>query len=119
MTATGGGRRLHGQGREGGRGDVVAVDDAAREGEHVLLLWTKPWDGRGYCPLRDHGGCRCERGRQANVGDRVKAGEPPGARWQAFLTAGDCQEAALTASGRWVLHARDANTTTQLSTATL
>ena len=79
MTATGGGRRLHGQGREGGRGDVVAVDDAAREGEHVLLLWTKPWDGRGYCPLRDHGGCRCERGRQANVGDRVEAREPPGA----------------------------------------
>ena len=52
---------------------------------------------------------------QAKVGDRVEAGEPPGARGQAFLTNRDGQEAAGTASGSWILHARGATTTTQLT----
>ena len=61
--------------------------------------------------------CRGGRGRQAKVGDRVDAGEPPGARDQVFLTNGDDQEAAGTASDIWVLHARGATTRTHLSTA--
>ena len=89
-----------------------ADNGAAREGKHVLLPRAKPCDGRGYCPIRDHGGCHCGRGRQAKVGDRVEAGEPPGERGQAFLTNGNGQEAAGTVSGRWVLHARGATTTT-------
>ena len=52
------------------------------------------------------------------MGDCVEAGEPPGAWGQAFLVNGNSQEAAGTASGSWVLHAHDAPTTTQLSTAT-
>ena len=62
--------------------------------------------------------CRGGRGRQAKVGDRLDAGEPPGARDQVFLTNGDDQEAAGTVSGSWALYARGATTTTQLSTAT-
>ena len=76
------------QGRAGGRGDVVAHNVATRGKEHVPLPQTKPWDGHGDCRLRNYGKCCRGCGRQAKVGDRVQAREPPGARGF-FPTNGD------------------------------
>ena len=65
---------------------------------------------------RGVGGHFCkQKGRGKGMQPR-ETGEPPGARGRAFLANGDGREAAGTASGSWVLHARGATTTTQLST---
>ena len=86
---------LGGQGRGRGGEDTVSVDKAAFAAMGISSPIMTP-QGKGC--LRNHGGCRHGRGRQAKMGDRANAGSLQrnrGELFQLMTIVGSCTPMAL------------------------